>query len=144
MATSDVIRDSHPSPHRAKTGLAPLLYGLTAAPLAWVASQFANAALAQEACFPGTEPLVAPAFAGVHVFHAAVLFAALLVSLSAALIAFRAWRLSGGERAGGAGALLDVGEGRTRFMAFAGLLTSLGFAVATLFSLPALFLVPAC
>jgi hypothetical protein len=112
--------------------------------MAWGISQVVNSALAQEACFPGTEPLATPAFGGVHVMQAVILLAALLVGSSAAFVALGAWRSTRAEHSGDQHALLSVGEGRSRFMAFAGLLTSVGFVVASLFSAPALFLVSSC
>jgi hypothetical protein len=112
--------------------------------MAWGVSQVVNSALAQEACFPGTEPLASPAFEGVHVMQAIILLLALLVSASAAFVALGAWRSTRAEHAGDQHALRSVGEGRSRFMAFAGLLTSAGFIVASLFSAPALILVASC
>ena len=110
----------HPSPHRANARLGRLLYGLIAAPAAWAASQMVNAGLAQAACYPGTQPLAAPAFGGVHALQGAVVLVALAVCASAAAVAFGAWRATRAEHPGDEHALLSVGEGRSRFMAFAG------------------------
>lgn len=137
-------RGDHPSPHRAKTGLATLLYGLVAAPVSWVVGEVVNAALAQEACFPGTEPLATPAIANLQTIHVVVLVISLLVSASAALVALGAWRATRDEQAGGSHALLSIGEGRSRFMALSGLMTSAGFFIGTLFSVPAILVVPSC
>lgn len=142
--TEPVARDSHPSPHRARTGLTALIYGLTAAPVAWGAAQVLNAALAQEACFPGTEPLSAPAFAHPHLIQGVVLAASLAISASGGLCALRAWSATRNEQSGGSPALLSIGEGRSRFMALSGLLTSAGFFIGTLFSVPAILFVPSC
>ena len=143
--TADIrASDGHPSPHRDRVGLFNQLYGLVAAPAAWLASQIANSVLGQEACFPGTEPLAAPAFGGVHAIQAAILVGALLISASGAAVALRTWRSTRGEQAGDQHVLLAIGEGRSRFMAFAGVLTSLGFLLASLFSAPAVILVGTC
>lgn len=144
MTPSHAEPSGHPSPHRSRAGLAALLYGLIAAPLAWIIGQIVDATLAQEACFPGTEPLSSPAIANLQVVHAVVLAAALMVTVSAAVVAFGAWRATRDEQAGGSHVLLSIGEGRSRFMALAGVLTSLGFLVGTLFTVPALLFVPAC
>ena len=144
MAAPEAERAEHPSPHRTKTGVASLLYGLIAAPATWVVGELVNATLAQEACFPGTEPLAAPAFANLHTTHIVVLVVTLLDSGSAALVALGAWRATRNEQAGGSQALLSIGEGRSRFMALAGLLTSCGFIIGTLFSVPAILFVPFC
>jgi hypothetical protein len=134
----------HPSPDRAKTGLARLLYGLAAAPTAWVAGQLVNAGLAQEACFPGTEPLANPAVAGLHLIQTVVLLISVLVCASAAIVALGAWQATRTEHSGDQQELLSIGEGRSRFLAFAGVLTSAGFLLGTLFSVPALIFIPAC
>ena len=144
MTGTDADAAAHPSPHRSRTGLPSLLYGLIAAPVAWVVSQIVNSALAQEACFPGTEPLATPALGSVHAMQAGILLAALLVSASATWVALAAWRSTCNEHSGDQHALLAIGEGRSRFMAFAGVLTSVGFLVASLFSAPALVLVAGC
>ncbi|MGH7634970.1 MAG: hypothetical protein ACRENC_14640, partial [Gemmatimonadaceae bacterium] len=59
-------------------------------------------------------------------------------------VSWHSWRLTKGEHRGGHGALLDAGEGRTRFMAYAGMLSSGLFALAIILSSFALFIVPAC
>ena len=144
MTTSHSAADTHPSPHRTKTSLARLLYGLVAAPMSWAAGQLASSALAQEACFPKTEPLASPAFAGAHLLQFALLGAALVISASGAWIAYVSWRRTQQEAEGDAHMTLTAGEGRSRFMAVAGLLSSLGFTLGTLFSAPAILFVPAC
>jgi hypothetical protein len=40
--------------------------------------------------------------------------------------------------------MVDIGEGRARFVSLCGVIVSLGFAVATLFDLTALAVVPFC
>jgi hypothetical protein len=144
MTTTEAERADHPSPSRGETGLPALLYGLMAAPIAWSVGEVVSATLSQEACFPGTEPLAEPALANLRLLQIAVFAISLLVSASAAMVALGAWRATRSEQAGGPHTLLSVGEGRSRFMALAGLLTSAGFALATLFSIPALVFVPSC
>ncbi|MGA0600841.1 hypothetical protein ACO2Q3_09075 [Caulobacter sp. KR2-114] len=144
MTAFDLEKPVHPSPHRSKTGLAALLFGLCAGPVAWGVGEVVNVTLAQEACLPGTEPLGLPTIANVHGFQLGVMALSLLISASAAMIALQAWRATRGEHEGGTHTLLAIGEGRSRFMALAGVLTSIGFAVATLFSLPAIQFVSAC
>lgn len=134
----------HPSAARDSIHVGALIYGLAAAPGAWLAAQVASSTLAQAACFPQDTPLRVPAFPGVHLAHGVALAIALAVCVSGALVAYGAWRRTRGEHTGGGHALLDIGEGRSRFLALAGLMTSLGFLVATVFSIPAALLVPAC
>jgi hypothetical protein len=144
MAKANALDADHPSPGRESTRLSTLLFGLMGAPLAWVAAQLVCSAIAQRACFPKTEPLDAAAFANTHLIQGAVLILALAISLAAILLSLGAWRRTRAEHDGGSQTLMAIGEGRSRFMAFVGLLTSLGFSIATLFSVPAVLLVPAC
>lgn len=144
MTTANSAADTHPSPHRARTSLTRLLYGLIAAPMAWVISQVASSTLAQEACFPKTEPLASPAFDGAHLLQFALLGAAFVISASGAWVAYTSWRQTRQEAEGDTHLMLSAGEGRSRFMALAGLLTSVGFLVGVLFSIPAVMFVPAC
>lgn len=136
--------ENHPSARRRETSLPVLLYGLIAAPCAWITAQVFCSGLASRACHPKYEPLATPAFLGASAAHAAALFLAVLICCSGAILAYRAWKRTQGEHRGGSQTLLEVGEGRSRFMALAGLLTSLGFLLATLFSIPAAMFVPLC
>lgn len=137
-------QDQHPSQHRGATRLWVLLYGLIAAPAAWMTAQVVAAWVAQRACFPGYAPRAAPAFGGVQAIGMAALILALAVSVSGLLAALAAWRRTRQEHEGGGGPALDVGEGRSRFMALTGVMTSTGFSLAGLFSLPAVLLTPVC
>lgn len=134
----------HPSAARDAIRVGALLYGLIAAPCAWLAAQVTSSTLAQAACFPQYAPLDAPAIPGLRLIQAAALVLALAVCASGAVVAYGAWRRTRAEHQGGSQSLLDIGEGRSRFMALAGMMTSVGFLVGTLFSVPAALFVPAC
>jgi hypothetical protein len=144
MARARPSAATHPSPARGEVSLGALLYGLIAGPAAWGTSQVLSAGVAARACFPTTDPLPTPAFAGVTVIQGLALLLALAIAASGGLIAAQAWRRSRDEHRGGHQTLLDIGEGRSRFLAFAGLLTSGGFGLAILFSAPAILLVRPC
>ena len=120
------------------------MFGLIGAPAAWFVQVVASSGLGQEACYPKATPLGAPAFGGLGAILPLLEVAALVVALAAATTAYVCWRRSRGERAGGGHALVDIGEGRSRFMAMAGILTSLGFAGAILFTLSAILAVRGC
>jgi hypothetical protein len=136
---------THPSPHAQQVSLLHQAVGVAAAPVAWVIRLMANLALASSACLPGSplpgEPLsgrsAGPAMYGVDT-------AALLVALAAAFLAYRDWRSTKAEKPGSHHHLLEVGEGRARFLALSGIIVSLGFALATIFDVLALLIVPLC
>jgi hypothetical protein len=137
-------RPTHPSPHRGRAPVPALVFGLVGGPAAWFIQLLVSSGLGQEACYPKAVPLSAPAFAGLATVLPVMEVAAILVALAAALTAYVCWRRSRGERAGDGHSLVDIGEGRSRFMAMAGILTSLGFAGAILFTLPAILAVRGC
>lgn len=143
MASPSTLH-SHPSERRGETNLMVLLYGLIAAPCAWIMARIFCSGLASRACHPKYEPLTAPAFSGTSLADAGALLLAGAICISGAVVAYSAWHRTRGEHRGGSQTLLEIGEGRSRFMALAGLLTSVGFFAAVLFSIPAAIFVPLC
>jgi hypothetical protein len=69
---------------------------------------------------------------------------AIAVALVASEVSRRSWHATSGEHPGSSEHLLEAGEGRTRFLAMAGWLTGLGFALAIVFDTVALLTVPQC
>jgi hypothetical protein len=138
------ISTGHPAPHRHKVSLFALGFGLAAAPLAWAAQTVFGYALSSHACFPGATPRAAPLFAGAEQIAVAMNLIAIVVAAVAAATAYRSWRATRDEDDGRASRLVEVGEGRTRFLALWGMLTSAGFLVAMIFASLAILLVPLC
>ena len=134
----------HPSPHRHRVALSTLIFGLTSGPAAWSVAWMVSVTLAQEACYPGTIPLATPAFGGVHGVLVAVNGIACVVTMAGGIVAYRSWLKTRTEHPGRGPRLLEIGEGRARFMAMAGVLTSAGFLVAILFGIPAIVFGPLC
>ncbi len=121
----------HPSPHRHRVLRWALWFGLLGAPLAWSLQELVNVSLAGYACYPHDIPLAAPLWpqlSGISMWVEALAFA---VCSSAGVVAFACWRRSRDEKPGDAHQLLGSGDGRTRFMAMAGIMTSVLFAVGT-------------
>jgi hypothetical protein len=134
----------HPAPHRHKVSLVALGFGLAAAPIAWAAQTIFGYALSSRACFPGDTPRSAPLFYGAVPIAIEINIIAILVAAVAAAIAYRSWRVTRDEDDGRLHHLVEVGEGRTRFLALCGMLTSLGFLGAIIFASVAIVLVPLC
>ena len=143
---------AHPAPARAQVRVSALAFGLFGAPAAWSVQTLVNLPVASHACFPNLAPLAAPTTA-VRGVAFAVSVAALVVCAAAAAVAWRAWTRTRGEhqdrsgrgaRHGPEEALLETGEGRTRFLALAGVLTSLTFLLVSAVHTAAVFLVPPC
>ena len=128
--------EAHPAPARDRTANRALWFGLFGAPAAWSVQTLVNLAVAAHACYPRLEPLASPMIPGVRVIVIVVSAIALLVAASATVVAWRAWshtRREHHENSGRASrhghhtAVLETGEGRTRFMAFAGFMMSVTF-----------------
>jgi hypothetical protein len=68
----------------------------------------------------------------------------LCVALGALYVAWRSWRAAHREQPDEEEELLEVGEGRTRFMAMSGILLSAVFSLLLIANLIALFAVPQC
>lgn len=137
----------HPSPHRDKVNVWWLLAGLAAGPAAWILQLVIDYGLASHACFPRETPylggLPAPG-AGEPVWLVGVNLACLCLAVGGTLVSHRNWRRTRAEKHGGAAAVLDVGEGRTRFLATCGILAGAAFALAILFDTAEPLVVAAC
>ena len=131
------IAAGHPAPQRERVGLLPVAFGLTGAPLAWIGLSLVNYGVASQGCTPPLENRFGA------ILGAAVALA-LVVALAALWAAYGAWRRSHAEQAGGGERTMEVGEGRTRFLALCGIVTSLGFLIGIAFALLPLVMVPSC
>ncbi|MDQ6679445.1 MAG: hypothetical protein M3Y67_00575 [Pseudomonadota bacterium] len=109
-----------------------LWFGLLGAPLAWGLQELVNVSLAGYACFPHDVPLAAPLWPNLVGIVIGVDLVALVGCVAAWLAAFYSWRRTREEKPGDAEQLLGSGDGRTRFMAMAGVMTGMLFLVATL------------
>jgi hypothetical protein len=134
----------HPAPMRDRVGLALLLFGIVAAPLAWDAQLLVSVSLSGFACYPHASPLATPFWAGLPRVLFAISLASVAVAILGGAVSWRSWRRTCQERDGSAHHLLNLGEGRTRFLAMCGLLTSALFLIALAFGTIVLLLVPLC
>jgi hypothetical protein len=138
------LAPSHPAPHRGRISLIGAGFGLLAAPGAWAAHLIISYALSSTACFPGGEPVHVPVWSTLRTTLWGIDLIAVAIGVAAGMIAWRSWRLTRAEAEGGAHALVDAGEGRTRFLAVCGMMASGGFLLALLFASIGLLVVPAC
>ena len=137
-------RQPHPSPHRHRVSRWGLWFGLLGAPIAWSVQEFVNVSLAGYACYPHDVPLATPLWSHLAAISASIEVVAIDVCLAAALAAFVSWQKSRHEEPGDAHHLLGGGDGRTRFMAMAGIMTSMLFLIGTALAALNLAGVPPC
>lgn len=154
---SNPVGPAHPAPKRKRVAALKMLVALYGAPLAWVAQMSLSEPLAAQACYPGSRPLLTPAWAPLQMVLAAVSGAALLVALASAFVAWSVWRATsdeadegkeGASKGGGEersmGKTVDSGAGRTRFLAVLGLMSGGLFVAAVLFTALAVLLIAPC
>jgi hypothetical protein len=142
----------HPAPERSRIALAALWFGLAGGPLGWSIQTLVNLPVASHGCFPALSPLATPVTSVRGITFGVSLFA-LALCVAATGVALRSWlrirsehqRVSGrASEHTPAAALAETGEGRTRFMALTGVLTSLTFLVVSVVHTAAVFLVFPC
>lgn len=132
-----------PPPAQNPPSLWALAFAWLGAPAAWAAQLLLGYGLAAHACFPKAVPLAAPPDP-LWPWLAAISVLCIGLGLAACALAFRNWQVARQEGPGTHHRLLDVGEGRTRFLAMWGLLTSLMFLTALVFGSINLLWVPLC
>jgi hypothetical protein len=144
MTDQTVSPETHPAPYRKNASLFSLGFGLAAAPLAWAAQSIICYALSSYGCFPDQTHRAAPLLIETLPILVALNVAALILAALGGAIAYRNWRGTREERDGGSEHLIEIGEGRTRFLSMCGVLSSLGFLIATVFTSSAIVLAPLC
>ena len=109
-----------------------LLFGAAAAPIFWLGQLMLGYGVTAYACYPGDHP-VAVRFGGALVQH--VIAFDVLALIACAVAGLVSWRsLAKGARGPRPSACAHTGEGRDRFLAMWGILSSLWFFFAILFN----------
>lgn len=143
-STSAPRQQPHPAPHRGHVGRWSIWFALLGAPLAWSLQLLVNFSLTAHACFPHDVPLAASGWNHLRATATGVEVLAACVCLAALFVAGQNWRHTHAEKAGNANHLVESGDGRTRFMAMCGVISSGLFLLATAFAALNLTTVPAC
>ena len=144
----------HPAPARGNVALWTLWFGFLGAPLGWTLQTLANTAVASHGCYPQLFPLDKPLTGGMRGILFVISIVAIAAAVAALAVSFSTWRRTNSEhqeKSGNAArghgqstAALETGEGRTRFMAMSGVLTSIVFLVVILAHTAAIFVVVPC
>jgi hypothetical protein len=147
MSQDTAKSDEHPAPQRGRVSIVASLASLIAGPAAWILQLVIGYGLSSLACFPHDIPLrqsPPPGWSAEPLLLGAINGVCLAIAILGGVTALLHWRRTRGESSGGAGHVLEIGEGRTRFLAACGMLSAFGFALAILFDTPAIMAVPAC
>jgi hypothetical protein len=121
-----------------------LWFGLFGAPFFWSAQLIITYALAAHACYPAHAPLLTSSSATVRAAAGAVIVAALGGCAAATMISIRNCRALGPGRPRSPANRGDAREGRTRFMAYSGVLLGTLFTGGVVMSGAAVLLLPMC
>ena len=143
-SSASVHNQPHPAPHRDRVSPWAVWFGLLGAPLAWGAQLLINSTLGAHGCYPHDVPLAMPIWGAMREVMLGVELAAILVCVAALLSAWFAWHRARHEKQGSGQRVVEGGDGRTRFMAMSGLMTSLLFLIGAGFACINVILVPAC
>jgi hypothetical protein len=123
---------AHPAPRRDVVPTRRLWFGIFGGPAAWALQTIVDYGLVSHFCFPGDTPRRAPTFDALRATGIAVSVIVVVVTLLALAAAVGSWRATRHGHDAEHHELLEVGEGRARFMAFAGVLLSAVFLFAVL------------
>ena len=136
----------HPAPHRHRLSAAKAALLVFGGPVAWLTQLCIGVALVSWPCYPGGDRLWAP-LAGHEWTRGVAVFVLLLFALAAlavGLLAHATLREVRHEEDGGHVELLEIGQGRTRFVAIWGVALGYGSAIAAALTLIAFAMVPRC
>lgn len=143
----------HPAPARHRVPATALWFGLLGAPAAWSVQTLVDLPLASHGCFPFLSPVPVSVIGSLRGIVFVVSIFAILVCIAALTVALKAWRRTSAEHQGASGkasdhaqssSALETGEGRTRFMALAGVLTSFMFLLGSVAHVVTIFMVSPC
>jgi hypothetical protein len=136
----------HPAPHRERVGLLALFYGLFAAPIMWAGNFMVNYGVLSHACYPGSGPLETTSADRGFAWPLTLAFyvLTLVVCASGFVVAHRNWKATGEESEGHTHQLMEVGEGRTRYLGIIGMAFSALFFLTSAFGLLIYIFEPLC
>ena len=136
----------HPARHRERVLCYESALGLIGGPLAWFLQLCAGYALASWPCFANDDRTLTPLAGYAWTWPAMVLamLAGVAIALTSFWISWRAFVRVRDESDGDHRHLMEVGAGRTRFLALWGMLLGGGFALATLVTAVAFLVLPRC
>jgi hypothetical protein len=137
-------RATHPAPHRDRANFLWLLFGCSAAPIFWLGQLMLGYWVSAQACYSGDHPVD---LASVGTLRTALIvfdIVAMIATFSGAVVSWSNWRATQNEKKGGATRAIHTGEGRTRFLALWGLMSSLWFFGAIVFNTIGSIMVPLC
>ncbi len=136
----------HPAPQRARVSPVIAAFGVIGGPVAWFIEICGGYSLATAPCYSQAQRGLAPLDGLSWTWPAMItlLLMCVLVALAAFIVSARTFARTRSEGGGDHRHLMEVGAGRTRFLALWGMLLGAGFAVATALTAVAFVVLPRC
>jgi uncharacterized membrane protein YeiB len=135
---------THPAPHRHRVSFIALMFGMIAAPIFWLGQLMLGYGVSAVVCYGSDHPTTIMSATALR--SALILFdaIAIIAAISGGIVSCMSWRAVRDEKEGGQRQALEIGDGRARFMALWGIMSSLWFFIAIIFSTIASVTVPLC
>lgn len=125
---------AHPAPRRGIVPLPTLWFGIFGAPVAWALELISGYSLIAHYCYPRDVPLSTSPYGALRLTGMIVCIVLVLVGVAALFTSIHSWREMRHGHDAEHHEVLEVGEGRARFMAFGGVLLSTMFLFALIMS----------
>jgi hypothetical protein len=135
---------AHPAPYRDRVSFWTLMFGCCAAPIFWLGQLMLGYWVSAQICYGSDHPTVTSAPETLHSALIAFDAVAIVAALVGGTVSLHSWRITQEEKSGGAHHALHTGEGRARFMALWGIMSSLWFLCAIIFNTIGSTVVPLC
>ncbi|MEO7680481.1 MAG: hypothetical protein ABIS14_07280 [Sphingomonas sp.] len=126
---------SHPSPAKGNLPRWRVIAGVTLAPAAFALQVVASYIVAADACGAGRAP---------DLSLVVINLVALIATVAGLLVAIANFRATRAEKPGGHQDVQEIGEGRTRFLAYCGLCASGIFGLAVIIQLTSILTLSSC
>lgn len=134
----------HPSPQSHRVSFAALIFGMIAAPVFWLGQMMLTYGVSAVTCYGSDHPTTIASGAALRSAFIVFDAIAIIAAIAGGIVSYMSWRRVRNEKEGGQGQALEIGDGRARFMALWGIMSSLWFLGAILFSTIASVTVPLC
>jgi hypothetical protein len=146
MSAEHASLADHPAPHRDRVMTLETAFGLFAGPAGWFLQLCAGYGLASMPCFADRTRTPAMADAAMWAWHTMIVatIVGLVLGLLGLWVAWRALRKTKEEVAGTHRHLIEIGSGRTRFLALWGVCFSAGASVVILATFVGYVVLPRC
>jgi len=144
MTEGGDVTVGHPAPLREAVAPGLLAFAVLAAPVAWSLEVLVNLSVTSPACYPKDHPLTSPMLTGTAAALTSVQIAVFVLGIAGAIASVLCWRRTRGEGQGGTNNLVEIGEGRTRFLAMCSIMLSTVFVVAMVFTATAFAMIRLC